>query len=96
MKPNHVGAFLLIILSTYAGADVYKHVDENGRVTYGITPREGVTKLNLEPSSTKRTKKSAVKSAKKGTSSKTANESTKSSNAPQKPEPEKNRSVMDL
>ncbi len=47
---------LLILLSVFlsqaALADIYKLVDENGRVTYSNAPLKGAKKLNLEPIST--------------------------------------------
>ncbi|MDD5329377.1 MAG: DUF4124 domain-containing protein [Sulfuricella sp.] len=47
---------LLILLSLFlsqaALADIYKLVDENGRVTYSNAPLKGAKKLNLEPIST--------------------------------------------
>ena len=36
-----------VSLSAYA--EIYKYVDENGRVTYSNVPRKGAKKLNLEP-----------------------------------------------
>ena len=44
--------FILPFLSQTAHADIYKLVDENGRVTYSNTPLKGAKKLNLEPLST--------------------------------------------
>jgi len=41
-----------LILSQAAYADIYKLVDENGRVTYSNVPIKGAKKLNLEPIST--------------------------------------------
>lgn len=35
-----------------AHAEIYKHVDEQGRVTYSNVPMKGATKLNLEPLNT--------------------------------------------
>ena len=32
-----------------AGAEIYKYVDANGRVTYTNTPVKGATKLDIEP-----------------------------------------------
>lgn len=46
---------LLILLglaaSVCAQADIYKHVDENGRVTYSDRPIKGGVKLDIEPAS---------------------------------------------
>lgn len=35
-----------------AHAEIYKHVDEQGRVTYSNVPMKGAAKLNLEPLNT--------------------------------------------
>jgi hypothetical protein len=32
-----------------AGAEIYKHVDANGNVTYSNVPMKGATKLDIEP-----------------------------------------------
>jgi len=47
--PNLIGAFMLMIFSAYASVDIYKTIDENGRVTYDLIPVEGSLKLNLGP-----------------------------------------------
>lgn len=39
-------------LSLSAQAEIYKYVDENGRVTYSNIPKKGARKLDLEPLST--------------------------------------------
>jgi len=39
----------LLVLSGAAVADIYKYVDENGRVTYSNVPMKGAKKLDLEP-----------------------------------------------
>jgi len=41
-----------LLLSHAAMADIYKYVDENGRITYSNIPLRGAKKLNLEPLST--------------------------------------------
>jgi formate dehydrogenase assembly factor FdhD len=41
-----------LLLSQAAVADIYKLVDENGRVTYSNVPIKGAKKLNLDPIST--------------------------------------------
>lgn len=46
-----VGAFA-ILASTAAQAEIYKHVDANGRITYSNVPMKGATRLNLEPLTT--------------------------------------------
>lgn len=45
------GAFA-ILMSGIAHGEIYKHVDENGRVTYSNVPIKGAIKLNLEPLTT--------------------------------------------
>jgi len=40
---------MLCLCPLLAQADIYKHVDENGHVTYSSTPIKGGKKLNLEP-----------------------------------------------
>lgn len=44
-------AFFAISTNT-AHAEIYKHVDAQGRVTYSNVPMKGATKLNLEPLNT--------------------------------------------
>lgn len=44
--------FISLFLGQAAHADIYKLVDENGRVTYSNTPLKGAKKLNLDPPST--------------------------------------------
>lgn len=44
--------FLFLFLSQTAHAEIYKLVDEHGRVTYSNVPLKGSKKLNLEPIST--------------------------------------------
>lgn len=38
-----------LLLSLAAAADIYKHVDANGRVTYSNIPSKGATRLQLDP-----------------------------------------------
>ena len=45
-------AGLAFFAMTTAHAEIYKHVDEQGRVTYSNVPMKGATKLNLEPLNT--------------------------------------------
>ena len=45
-------AVMLMLTGAHAGADIYKHVDEDGRVTYSNVPSKGAQKLNLEPLNT--------------------------------------------
>ncbi len=42
-------AVALLLVGTNVGAEIYKQVDENGRVTYSNIPSKGAQKLNLEP-----------------------------------------------
>ena len=42
-------AIALLLAWTPALAEIYKQVDENGRVTYSNIPSKGAQKLNLEP-----------------------------------------------
>jgi Domain of unknown function (DUF4124) len=46
--PMMVPAFTAII-SGHALADIYKHVDENGHVTYSNLPAKGAKKIYLDP-----------------------------------------------
>lgn len=41
--------FVSLFLCQAAYADIYKQVDENGRVTYSNVPLKGAKKLHLEP-----------------------------------------------
>lgn len=43
---------MLMLAGAYAWADIYKKVDEDGRVTYSNVPSKGAQKLNLEPLNT--------------------------------------------
>jgi hypothetical protein len=43
---------LLMLAGAHAWADIYKKVDEDGRVTYSNVPSKGAQKLNLEPLNT--------------------------------------------
>ena len=45
-------AVILMLVGTHVGADIYKKVDEEGRVTYSNVPSKGAQKLNLEPLNT--------------------------------------------
>ncbi len=45
-------AVMLMLAFAYAKADIYKNVDEDGRVTYSNVPSKGAQKLNLEPLNT--------------------------------------------
>jgi len=41
-----------------ASAEIYKYVDENGRITYTNIPKKGAKKLDLDPISAAKTRKS--------------------------------------
>ena len=43
---------MLVLAFAHAGADIYKKVDEDGRVSYSNVPSKGAQKLNLEPLNT--------------------------------------------
>lgn len=43
---------LSAVLSLSAQAEIYKYVDDNGRITYSNIPKKGSKKLDLEPMST--------------------------------------------
>ncbi|HXZ97350.1 MAG TPA: DUF4124 domain-containing protein [Burkholderiales bacterium] len=45
-------AVMLMLGFVHAKADIYKKVDEDGRVTYSNVPSKGAQKLNLEPLNT--------------------------------------------
>ena len=45
-------ALLTLFFVSTAHAEIYKHVDAQGRVTYSNVPIKGATKLNLEPLAT--------------------------------------------
>lgn len=45
-------AVILMLAGAHVGADIYKKVDEEGRVTYSNVPSKGAQKLNLEPINT--------------------------------------------
>ena len=49
MKINSIVFLALFSFSCTALSGVYKHVDENGNVTYSNTPLKGSEKLNLPP-----------------------------------------------
>lgn len=48
-----------LAVATAAGAEIYKFVDENGRVTYTNIPRKGAVKLDIGPPETPRPKAAA-------------------------------------
>ncbi|QDQ27123.1 DUF4124 domain-containing protein [Chitinimonas arctica] len=46
MKPS---SLLLILFALPVTADIYKHVDEEGRITYSNIPSKGAKKLDMGP-----------------------------------------------
>jgi len=51
IRPCLIAGFAFFAMNT-AQAEIYKQVDEQGRVTYSNVPMKGATKLNLEPLNT--------------------------------------------
>lgn len=47
-----LAAAVTALTATTAHAEIYKHVDAEGRVTYSNVPMKGAVKLNLEPLTT--------------------------------------------
>lgn len=47
-----IAGFAFSVMNTVAHAEIFKHVDAQGRVTYSNVPMKGATKLNLEPLNT--------------------------------------------
>lgn len=52
MNKLKLAILLSAIFSLNAQAEIYKYVDESGRVTYSNIPKKGAKKLDLEPLST--------------------------------------------
>lgn len=52
MKLYAMALAALCVYSLQAGAEIYKHVDDKGRVTYSNVPAKGAKKVDLEPLST--------------------------------------------
>ncbi len=52
------GALLLLaaVFTTSASAEIYKYVDETGRITYTNIPKKGAKKLDLDPVSAAKTR----------------------------------------
>ena len=44
-----VSLFAVTLLAQPAAAEIYKYVDENGRITYTNVPKKGAKKLDLDP-----------------------------------------------
>lgn len=50
MKPIRLALLLsAALLTPPAAAEIYKYVDENGRITYTNVPKRGAKKLDLDP-----------------------------------------------
>ncbi len=49
MKSGRLLILLFLVQSGWAEAEIYKHVDAQGNVTYSNAPIKGGKKLNLEP-----------------------------------------------
>lgn len=47
---------LAALLALPAAAEIYKYVDENGRITYTNVPKKGAKKLDLDPISAAKTR----------------------------------------
>jgi hypothetical protein len=54
MKLGYILVFLGLCHAGWARAEIYKHVDADGHVTYSGTPFKGAKKLQLEPLPTMR------------------------------------------
>jgi len=52
MKLKSLAVIFFCTLSVAAQAEIYKYMDENGRVTYSNIPKKGAKKLDLETVST--------------------------------------------
>lgn len=48
-----------MLLPSVAGAEIYKYVDESGRVTYTNIPKRGSKKLDLDPAPAAKTRSNA-------------------------------------
>lgn len=50
MKPHHFTLlFTLLIASLVNASEVYRHVDENGNITFSDQPQQGADKIEVEP-----------------------------------------------
>jgi len=49
MKPRYLFVLLCMTHIGWAQAEIYKHIDADGHVTYSSTPMKGSKKLDLEP-----------------------------------------------
>lgn len=58
MKLRTILFFLAACNAAPATAEIYKYVDENGRITYTNIPKKGAKKLDLDPISAAKTRNS--------------------------------------
>ena len=58
MKLSTILIPLTLLYCTPSAAEIYKYVDENGRITYTNIPKKGAKKLDLDPVSAAKTRKS--------------------------------------
>ena len=58
MKLRALLLLLAAFSTTPATAEIYKYVDENGRITYTNIPKKGAKKLDLDPISAAKTRNS--------------------------------------
>lgn len=59
MKLSHILLVLMLFNAAPAAAEIYKYVDENGRITYTNIPKKGSKKLDLDPISAAKTRNSS-------------------------------------
>ena len=58
MKLRTILLLLAAVNAAPASAEIYKYVDENGRITYTNIPKKGAKKLDLDPISAAKTRNS--------------------------------------
>lgn len=58
MKLSTILIPLTLLYCTPIAAEIYKYVDESGRITYTNIPKRGAKKLDLDPISAAKTRKS--------------------------------------
>ncbi len=58
MKLRSILIPLTLLYCIPASAEIYKYVDENGRITYTNIPKKGAKKLDIDPASAAKTRKS--------------------------------------
>jgi len=58
VKPSSILLILAAFNAVPAAAEIYKYVDENGRITYTNIPKKGSKKLDLDPVSAAKTRNS--------------------------------------